>query len=591
MTNVINFIVSRLSNLYISNAKEFYFHESYVYFHHKLNAKFLKYKKYSYNKPHQKTKDELNLDAQYIDNKYEKYLAILAPRLNEIHSVNFDLLFWKKALGLGFIRNLTLVYDAYNSYRGDFDCNIHCANILSRESYLIPSDFEAQRSLLADSDHGREQLFSLYCFKFYPNLFTEIKLSPYKINNNNNKIAFRKILRIFFERLFFLNKSQFGVLGCNFSKKNYLRLFFRSKFIFSKLDSLLELKSVGDSSVDLFARDFLSQVETDFDDFDDFFFFSIQYLFPKIYIEDFTLYLNNYRNIFIENNLLKIIFCENWISNSKMCLFLAVANLFRIRHFSIEHNCYYHQYAGSYISKVISLSDDYGSLGWTDQSYSNVIPLGSLFQFSIHGKVKTKEIDVLYIAACANVFMVHYSSAYGVDGGNALPHIRFCESFFDAMPKDVLARISYRAYPNTSNLLVYEKEKYLQNSLSGLKGYIEPKVSSKKHMIMSSLVIIDYVSTSYIESLVMNIPTVVLFNTSIYYLKDGYEDFYDDLISNGIFQTCPIKAANFVASIIDDPNAWWSSDEVQNARKNFLSKNFYGEESFYKQLDLILKAI
>ena len=50
-------------------------------------------------------------------------------------------------------------------------------------------------------------------------------------------------------------------------------------------------------------------------------------------------------------------------------------------------------------------------------------------------------------------------------------------------------------------------------------------------------------------------------------------DFYDILISVGICQTDPIKAAQFINRISDNPSEWWESEIVKNARFKFLDTN------------------
>jgi len=97
-------------------------------------------------------------------------------------------------------------------------------------------------------------------------------------------------------------------------------------------------------------------------------------------------------------------------------------------------------------------------------------------------------------------------------------------------------------------------------------------------MCMSGLVIVDYISTTHLESMHMNIPTIVLFNPKIHFLKPEYEDFFVELIEARIFQTDPAEAAIFVESVMENPLEWWNSSKTQAARNNFLDKNFGSPE-------------
>ena len=94
----------------------------------------------------------------------------------------------------------------------------------------------------------------------------------------------------------------------------------------------------------------------------------------------------------------------------------------------------------------------------------------------------------------------------------------------------------------------------------------------------SKICICDYLSTPYNQMLLRNIPTIVLFNHSTYFLIDDKEDFYKDLIDVNIFHTNPSDAATFLKSIYYDINSWWGSEKVQTAVKKYINNNF-GKEN------------
>ena len=89
----------------------------------------------------------------------------------------------------------------------------------------------------------------------------------------------------------------------------------------------------------------------------------------------------------------------------------------------------------------------------------------------------------------------------------------------------------------------------------------------------SRLVIIDYLATSYLESMSMNTPTVILYNKNSYFLNDNSKDFLNDLINVGICQDNPENAAKFIEQISSNPEAWWFQPVVQAAKDSFLEKN------------------
>jgi putative transferase (TIGR04331 family) len=123
--------------------------------------------------------------------------------------------------------------------------------------------------------------------------------------------------------------------------------------------------------------------------------------------------------------------------------------------------------------------------------------------------------------------------------------------------------------------IFYDFSKKLNLENRGIKTNDEGVIlqNSKTLMKKSNLIIVNYLSTSYIEAILMDIPTIFFWNKENYFLKDKYGDFYNELINVGICQTDPIRAANFISKIWDNPEIWWNTDSVKQARINFISKN------------------
>ena len=109
-------------------------------------------------------------------------------------------------------------------------------------------------------------------------------------------------------------------------------------------------------------------------------------------------------------------------------------------------------------------------------------------------------------------------------------------------------------------------------------------ISAKLLMRESELVVIDYISTAYLEALIMNIPTIFFWDPNSCYLNEDNLNFFDSLIAVGICQTDPIKAAMFVESIMVDPQAWWMSESVQQAKNDFLNANIGEPDVMIKYL-------
>jgi len=88
----------------------------------------------------------------------------------------------------------------------------------------------------------------------------------------------------------------------------------------------------------------------------------------------------------------------------------------------------------------------------------------------------------------------------------------------------------------------------------------------------AKLVIHNYVGTSWLETLAMNIPTVCFIPTGVHRFRAAAQPFADQLTRVGILHYSGSDAAQFVNSFRGDPTSWWNSAEVQEAREAFVAR-------------------
>lgn len=95
------------------------------------------------------------------------------------------------------------------------------------------------------------------------------------------------------------------------------------------------------------------------------------------------------------------------------------------------------------------------------------------------------------------------------------------------------------------------------------------KGSSTEWMKKSKLVVIDHPHTSFLEALVINVPTVLFWDHNVYRMRKESEKYFDLLREAGILYETPGQAAAHINAIYANPGAWWQNPRVQVARKAF----------------------
>ena len=100
----------------------------------------------------------------------------------------------------------------------------------------------------------------------------------------------------------------------------------------------------------------------------------------------------------------------------------------------------------------------------------------------------------------------------------------------------------------------------------------------------SRLIVHAYHSTGIFETLFLNIPTICFWNGGLSILRESAKPYYEQFRQAEILFDSPEAAAKKISEVWDDVPAWWNSEEVQSARRNFCDK-------YTKKTDKPVKAM
>jgi len=81
----------------------------------------------------------------------------------------------------------------------------------------------------------------------------------------------------------------------------------------------------------------------------------------------------------------------------------------------------------------------------------------------------------------------------------------------------------------------------------------------------SRIFVYTYNSTGFLETLSRNIPTIMYWNPLHWELRPSAQPYFDRLAKVGILHFTPESAADKIASIWDNVDEWWCQDEIQEA--------------------------
>ena len=213
----------------------------------------------------------------------------------------------------------------------------------------------------------------------------------------------------------------------------------------------------------------------------------------------------------------------------------------------------------------ISVADRFLSWGWTDQTQAKVVPVGNIKGFGVAVDSKKDGGALLVTMTLPRMSYMLYSTPIAHQWTSYFEdQCRFVKS----LPPDIREQLVVRLYSldyGWSQLKRW-KEKFPSIRIDDGAG---PIVNS---IVESRVFISTYNATTYLESLSLNIPTIIFWNEKYWELRSLPADPFEQLRAAGIFHDNPESAAKHLASVWHDIESWWRSSPTQAARRSLCDK-------------------
>lgn len=507
-------------------------------------------------------------DYIYLQDMYEGLLKDLAVKLNSLHGVNHSLRYWRILVGpwLGyFIQMLfdrwTMISCAINQH------SISGVRILATQpAHIIPSDMDHFQALMV-TDLWNEAIYAELLQGWTSIPIEKIQPPVSLLRHASSNISFSRHLKrmiaqtVSFSLQILRRESDVFFLSSYLPVKQdfSLQLHFgqipklwrpvrgpREKIDFTKRQWLLEDKgTVGFPAI-------------------------LRALIPR-HIP--TLYLEGYKSINA--------FCESlpWPAKPRLIFTSNAYNsddTFKVwaahkvesgtplivgQHggtygisqwdFSEEHQC--------------AISDAWLSWGWDDVNNQKVKPIGN-FKIMRRNLIWDPQGIALLVETTAprysyRMFSLPVASQW-------LDYFNDQFRFVAALPQDLREQLVVRLYAEDYEWCQKQRwqERFPQIQLDN------GRKSIMTWMKKSRLYISTYNATTFLESLTLNIPTLIFWNPHHWELRTSAQPYFQQLKQAGIFHDTPESAASQMSVVWDDVPGWWNRPEIQQARRHFCER-------------------
>jgi putative transferase (TIGR04331 family) len=95
--------------------------------------------------------------------------------------------------------------------------------------------------------------------------------------------------------------------------------------------------------------------------------------------------------------------------------------------------------------------------------------------------------------------------------------------------------------------------------------------------------------TTYLESIIINKPTVIFWNPQHSELRASAVPYFEDLKRVGIFHESPESAAQHVNTVWDNVNAWWETPELQAVLQRFTTRYCFQPKDLLDRVEAALR--
>lgn len=526
---------------------------------------------------------KLKKDLREINRIYNKLLNLLTNRLNLIHSVNFPEKYWEILIWRWLTRYIIYYFDRWEIITSILRLfkkkNILVNYVKFNQLKFVPfdtSDYSTRCAMSDDWNHWVYNDILKKRSKFRFKCVNEKKINPLP----NLKIKKKKSLKKnsnFLNNPFlnpFLNKKIISQ-NLGFSKETDLRLKVYLKNMYYVNENIF---SHFKNNFDYDKRSRLSEFSSSFKtDFEKYIISNLKYNFPQIFLENYKLAEEELKKYNLPSRPKLIISSVDDAFNEPFKFFVAKNTINKCKLFHLQHGGSYGTSDDYPLEKIqIKLNDKFFSWGWSNKSKKTE----KLFcQKTIGIKIKqTKKTSGLIMP----IFDWHL---YPGDIGSGRPRtvndinlfINNIDIFFSTLREDIKNKSSLKFLKNEDNLFSHYNlyPKYVLDSLkSKFKkvNFFHSKKSSFYYLEKHKIYVDTLNSTGYLETLNLNLPTILIFDERICRIRQNAKKEFLSLEKAKILFKDAKAAAKFINENYEKIDNWWFSKKVQLAVKKFANK-------------------
>ena len=513
---------------------------------------------------HWDDKEKFERDIQYLNDLYETKLDELSIAMNKIHNETNNKSFWRIIIGPWLKSFIDVVFDRYESIdllnsEHEID-NTYCL----KANYLdwTPKDFNEYFNLIK-FDEWNHLIYS-EIIKYLGIPFNEIKTPLIRLSGGKRKNSLQKLfnhINNYYNKLLPNKFNKNFVVAGYFKPLQLIKFHFFLKQIPQFLNYELEINRAKTIKTDVRSKIILNsnnKFEVLLNDL-------IRKQIPTAYIESYELIKKKAIKFFPKHPA--VILTSNAYDSNEAFKFWVASKKESIntKYIINQHGgnfgiCFYNQSE----KHQILTSDIFTTWGWIDSNNKKIKPMPSYKLQQLKYKRRNNSSNIQLLVAS---YPKHFYTL--VDQPNASQNIEYfkgIESLLNKLENNVKRKLKIRIHQDLYGWKV--KQRFCE---LGYKDSLEDSssISFKKSTNNSSISICTFNSTTFLETLSANVPTLIFFSSNRYLIRDNAKPMFEKLKNVKIFFETPEELAKHLNDIHLDIYDWWNQQELQSTKNEF----------------------
>lgn len=548
-----------------------------------LNSSVLEY--------HWDDREKLGRDYHYIQGIYEKILNDLSGKLNEIHSVHHSVRYWRIIVGPWLNYFLGMLFDRWQMLalaKLGTD-SLECIVLERDYGELIPRDMAHFNSLYIE-DHWNEGIYTELLTNFFSDSISIRRVrqkKKRKVLHSTSSGIFRRLKTYVLSKLDFSRKrkslqGQYIIHGLvSHRERAALQLKLGQ---FPKFWHSYTLEKNEPSEM---ARQWGLPSKSNVCDFEKIARSMISKHIPTLYLEGYSNAILKIKTHNLPERPELVCTAHGYSSDEFFKFWCADVTELGAPLIIAQHGGHYGSGLFSATEEhEIKISDKYLTWGWLPATSDKTLPVGNIKE-----SAKKLKYDRKGSALMVGMGIPRYSyRMYAIPVASQwLDYFEEQNQFISTLHTDVVKQLLVRPYVRDYGWDMKSRWQTIHPTVQ-----IDEGQKSIRNMISQTRIYIaTYNATTYLESLLWDVPTIIFWNPNHWELRDEARGGYDILKSVGIFHESPDSAAAKINEVWDDVDLWWRSDAVQAARVQFcheFSRPIYNKAEIFSEIFSMLKS-